>query len=196
MKYKEAMDRVVLTPEMRQRVLQKLETPQVKKGRPVILRQAVSIAACLAVVLCCWFAWKPRQPEQGVLAGPQLETVDSLEALARETGIPLKELAGLPFAVRQREYVSYWGELAEIQYSGETESLRYRKSRGTEDNSGDYTVYAREETLELQGLTVTLKGEESAFSLAVWTDGDFSYSVSVTTPLPGETFQRLIEENR
>ncbi|HAY64315.1 MAG TPA: DUF4367 domain-containing protein, partial [Ruminococcaceae bacterium] len=48
------------------------------------------------------------------------------------------------------------------------------KSPGTEDNSGDYTVYAQEETLEISGNAVTLKGNDGAYSLAVWTDGSYA----------------------
>lgn len=121
--------------------------------------------------------------------------MDSLAALSKKTGMDMKELTGLPFAVEQTEYVSYWGALAEIQYFGGTENLRYRKSQGTEDNSGDYNVYTQVETLEIAGMSVTLKGENGAFSLAAWTDGQFAYSICVSTPLSEEAFSALLEEN-
>ena len=120
---------------------------------------------------------------------------DSLEALTEKTGIPLNELTGVPFTVERTEYVSYWGNLAKIQYFGDTDSLCYCKSPGTEDNSGDYTVYAQEETLEISGNAVTLKGNDGAYSLAVWTDGSYAYSISVTNPLSEDAFRTLIEEN-
>ena len=118
-----------------------------------------------------------------------------LEALTEKTGIPLNELTGGPFTVERTEYMSYWDNLAEIQYFGDTDSLCYRKSPGTEDNSGDYTVYAQEETLEISGNAVTLKGNDGAYSLAIWTDGSYAYSISVTNPLSEDAFRTLIEEN-
>jgi len=197
LKYEQIMDRIEVTPEMRQRVLRNVEAAQRKKQMRLV-RQLVSLAACLAIVVCCWYAWKPgkaQDQEQGMLAAAQIETVDSLEALSQKTGLPLVELTGLPFAPERTEYVSYWGNLAEIQYFGETDTLRYRKSQGTDDNSGDYNVYVQSTETEISGNAVTLKGENGAYTLAVWTDGQYAYSISVTIPISREIFTALIEEN-
>lgn len=197
MKYEEIMDRVEVTPEMRQRVLSNLE--QARKPKRPALRQLMSLAACLAILLCCWYAWKPRQQTQvenpGAQGASQIENVASLEALSQKTGVPMKELTGLPFDVEATQYVSYWEELAEIQYFGQTDSLRYRKSHGTEDNSGDYNVYSQVKTLDVSGCAVTLKGGAEGYSLAAWTDGTYAYSVSVAEPMAEETFRGLLEAN-
>lgn len=197
MKYEEIMDRVEVTPEMRQRVLSNLE--QARKPKRPALRQLMSLAACLAIVLCCWYAWKPRQQTQvenpGAQGASQIENVASLEALSQKTGVPMKELTGLPFDVEVTQYVSYWEELAEIQYFGQTDSLCYRKSHGTEDNSGDYNVYSQVKTLNVSGCAVTLKGGAEGYSLAAWTDGTYAYSISASKPLTEETFRGLLEAN-
>ena len=194
MKYKEIMDKIEVTPEMRQRVLHNIETAPVKKKG--LTRQLFTLAACLAIIVCCWFAWKPKpSQEQGVLVTNQIETVEGLDALAAKTGIPMEALTGLPFAVTQTEYTSYWGELAEIQYFGESETLRYRKSQGTEDNSGDYNQYDQETALTLSGCSVTLKGSADGYTLAVWTDGTYAYSINSSTPLSLDAFQTLLEHN-
>ena len=197
MKYEQIMDRIEVTPEMRQRVLRNIEAAQrAKKNR--LLRQLFSLAACLAIVLCCWLAWRPKQtkePEQGIMATAQIETVESLNALSEKTGIPMAELTDLPFAVEHTEYVSYWNELAEIQYFGAEDTLRYRKSLGTEDNSGDYNVYARETQILLSNYSVTLKGSADGYTLAIWTDGTYAYSVSSSRPMSEEGFQAWLEDN-
>lgn len=197
MKYEEIMDRVEVTPEMRQRVLSNLE--QARKPKRPALRQLMSLAACLAIVLCCWYAWKPRQQTQvenpGAQGAPQIENVASLEALSQKTGVSMEELTGLPFDVEVTQYVSYWEELAEIQYFGQTDSLCYRKSHGTEDNSGDYNVYSQVKTLDVSGCAVTLKGGAEGYSLAAWTDGTYAYSISASKPLTEETFRGLLEAN-
>jgi len=195
LKYEEIMDRVELTPEMRQRVLQNVEKTRIRKRRR-LTRQLTALAACLAIVLCGWFIWQPRNvQEPDVMAIPQIEEVASIEELSAKTGIPLKELTGIPFPVEHTRYVFYWENLAEIEYSGGSDTLCYRKSQGTEDNSGDYNVYDREETAEIAGNTVTLKGEGDTFTLAIWTDGSYAYSVSVTEPLSQDAFLAFLEEN-
>ena len=198
MKYEQIMDKIEVTPEMRQRVLRNVEAGQAKQKKRQLTRRLVTLAACLAIVVCCCYVWKPKQtdpPEQGMMAVSQIDTVDSLEALTEKTGIPMNELTGVPFTVERTEYVSYWDNLAKIQYFGDTDSLCYRKSPGTEDNSGDYNVYAQEETLEISGNAVTLKGGNGAYSLAIWTDGSYTYSISVTDPLSRDAFGALLEEN-
>lgn len=198
MKYEQIMDKIEVTPEMRQRVLRNVEAKQVKQKKRQLAQRLFALAACLAIVVCCWYVWKPKQadnPEQGMMAVAQIDAMDSLQALTEKTGIPLNELTAIPFAVERTEYVSYWDELAEIQYFGGNDSLRYRKSLGTEDNSGDYNVYAQEETLEISGNAVTLKGGNGAYSLAIWTDGSYACSISVTDPLSRDAFRTLIQEN-
>ena len=56
-------------------------------------------------------------------------------------------------------------------------------------------MYAQEETLEISGNAVTLKGGNGAYSLAIWTDGSYAYSISVTDPLSRDAFGVLLEEN-
>lgn len=195
MKYKEIMDKIEVTPEMRQRVLENVQAAREQKKKRTALRQLVSLAACLAILLCCWYAWQPKQEEQGIMAVPQIENVASVEELSQKTGIPVEELKDLPFDVTQREYVPYWEELAEIRYIGETNSLYYRKSLGTEDNSGDYNIYHQEETLTVAGCAVILKGNSDGYSLAIWTDGTYAYSIGVTAPISKEAFRGVLESN-
>lgn len=195
MKYDEIMDRVEVTLQMRQRVLRNLEQAQTGKKKSLVWRQVMSLAACVAIVLCCWYAWKPRQQDQGVQMGSQIENVGSLDALSQKTGIPMEELTGLPFEVTETEYVSYWGNLAEIQYFGQADSACYRKSIGTEDNSGDYNEYAKEKTTEVSGCVVTLKGSMDGYLLATWTDGTYAYSISLSAPVSEEEFRVVLETN-
>lgn len=195
MKYEEIMNRVTVTPEMRQRVLRNVKAARIQK-RKRVMGQLTALAACLAIVLCAWLVWQPRDvQEPDVMAIPQIEEVSSIDELSAKTHIPLAELTGIPFPVERTEYVSYWENLAEIQYFGGSESLCYRKSQGTEDNSGDYNVYDREETTKVGENSVTLKGTDEGFTLAEWTDGSYAYSISLTTPLSQDSFQAFLEEN-
>ena len=195
MKYEEIMNRVTVTPEMRQRVLRNVEAARIQK-RKRVMGQLTALAACLAIVLCGWLVWQPRDvQEPDVMAIPQIEEAASIDELSAKTHIPLTELTGIPFPVERTEYVSYWGNLAEIQYFGGSESLCYRKSQGTEDNSGDCNVYDREETTKVGENSVTLKGTDEGFTLAVWTDGSYAYSISLSTPLSQDGFRAFLEEN-
>lgn len=92
-------------------------------------------------------------------------------------GFEVKSLTKLPFAVTDTQYMSYGGTMAQVTYSGETQSLVFRQTTGSTDPSGDYTVYADTVILSLGDCSVTLKGESGAYLLALWQDGTYSYSI-------------------
>lgn len=66
-----------------------------------------------------------------------------------------------------------------IYASGEDEVARVRKAPGADDVSGDYNEYAETESVDVDGVSVTMKGKGGLVSLAVWTTGDYSYALSV-----------------
>lgn len=80
----------------------------------------------------------------------------------------------------ERIYRSSDFGMLEILYTNNDETKAcVRKAVGTDDISGDYNVYSdiTEETVD--GKTVTFKGDNSNVSLAIWTDGEYTYSVSL-----------------
>ena len=54
MKYEQIMDKIEVTPEMRQRVLRNVEAEQAKQKKRQLTRRLVTLAACLAFVEICW----------------------------------------------------------------------------------------------------------------------------------------------
>ena len=79
MKYEEIMNRVTVPPEMRQRVLRNVEAARIQK-RKRLMGQLTALAACLAIVLCGWLVWQPRDvQEPDVMAIPQIEEAASID---------------------------------------------------------------------------------------------------------------------
>ena len=100
--------------------------------------------------------------------------------------------SSLPFQPEQTTYLSYWGELAQIQYTAGEASAVYRKSAGDQDNSGDYTPYSAQTQLQAGSRSVTLKGDDTGYVLALWSDGGFSYSIRLSLPLEPEAWLPII----
>ena len=73
------------------------------------------------------------------------------------------------------------------------ESVLYRISQEEGDNSGDYNTYSREEQQTFGGVSVTLKGSEDGWRLAVWQADGFSYSFSSSIDLTEEQLQAMLE---
>lgn len=57
-----------------------------------------------------------------------------------------------------------------------------RKGTGDEDISGDYNEYSETEEVDVEGRSVTLKGEEDGVYTATWTDQDYSFAISFDEP--------------
>lgn len=172
-------------------------------GRTVT--KLLSMAACLAVIIAIASALRSPaqvstsddlQTNEGdtpgfVQGGTDIVELDSAAALSAAVGFEVNDI-DLPFTPEQTEYISYWHELAEIDYTGEGKTACYRKAAGTEDCSGDYNVYTDVTEFEAGSITVTLKGDAGQYTLAIWTDGSYSYSLSLSDGLSLSDWQALM----
>lgn len=93
-----------------------------------------------------------------------------------------------------RSFRAIAGSLLEVIYQKDgQETGRVRKAAGTEDISGDYTVYDKTETITVGQRRITLKGGSGTAALAVWTDGGSTYAVSVAGGLSTGEMSALVE---
>lgn len=200
--YKDVMDRIVVTQEMQARILRTIRTTEFQPRRrsvPIPARR-VAIAACLAlliigaVTLPRFQAQLPGEDPSGVQNGIwSITQVSSLQELSQLVGFQVEELGELPFAVTETEYRAYPGGMAEVIYLGETQSVTLRKLAGDGDPSGDYSAYSNTLVLTMEGYSVTLSGEGSLYSLAVWKDGTYSYSIRASHACSEETWVSILE---
>lgn len=200
--YRTLMEHVKLTPKARQRILTNVQQADLSSQPEKVVplphwRRWASLAACLVVVAAALFAVPllREQPEQTppVQVLPPFQQVDSLEALSEAVGFPVKEVSFLPFDPVSTTYTAYDEGLAEITYTGPgDQTAAYRQSRGTEDNSGDYTLYPDTQALPEQN--ATLKGQDGLYTLALWTDDTYTYSLHLSSGLSADAWQTLLTE--
>ena len=77
--------------------------------------------------------------------------------------------------------------------SEEDDTIYLRKGIGTEDISGDYNDYAESNQVTIGSYNVTIQGNNGSVSLATWTDGGFSYAVSVPE-MSAESVTAIIQQ--
>ena len=203
--YRELMEQVNLTPEARERILTNVQqadlSPQPEKVVPFPRRRQTwrrwaSLAACLVVVVAAVLA-VPQLREQPDTAPPvqvlpPFRQVDSLDALSEAVGFPVTEVSKLPFDPVSTTYTAYDEGTAEITYTGpDDQAATYRQSLGTADNSGDYTLY--EDTQVVPENNATLKGQDQRYTLALWTDGTYTYSLRLSSALSADAWQALLD---
>ena len=101
---------------------------------------------------------------------------ESLAELAKAVGFDIKA-STMPAGYQADAYIDISGELAEVFYVKGDNTLVYRVSKGEGDNSGDYNTYSGKKTVDVNGVSVELRGNDKV-NVAVWSNGGFAYSVS------------------
>ena len=198
-KYNEAMARVTVSEEMRNRVLTNLRSADIHQTKVVRfpnVKKYVALAACFAVVLIGVFAvtMMNRRPQVGsdLQTGGAPVVYQNAKELSKASGIRIEDLKHLPFAATETVYTDYQSNLAEISYSDGAQSLYYRVSKGSGDNSGDYNEYETVETKETGGVTVTMKGRGDLVYCALYEKKGCSYSIGTTAGLTWRQIEEMI----
>lgn len=107
-------------------------------------------------------------------------------------GFDVSEPSCLPFTPAHTSYEIIWADLAPVSYYGEGCVATYRKGRGVGDVSGDFSACESETTVPVRGLSVILKGEGDSYELACWSDGEFSWSLSISPGVPFQEWSRSL----
>lgn len=211
-RYDAIMEKIEVTEAMRQRILENIGQmrfpgkPHKQLLRFAVLKRTLPLAACFALLLAGILTLRggilPRPapgPDDSVESNPpalnlvgDIEEKAGLQALSEAVGFPVRNVTELPFTVEETTYFSLFGELAQIEYSGGAQTALYRQSVGSGDNSGDYTVYAETKMIDAEDKSVTLKGEGGLYTLAIWTDGEYACSLSVSTGLSETEWVKMI----
>jgi hypothetical protein len=209
-KYEEIMEKVVVTDDMRRRILYNVRCADIAP-KPKVIRfphwqRYAAAAACIAVLLIGALTMtnllhSRNHPAVSVSDGsaPIVGVQNSVECksaveLSKTIGFPISDLSALPFKPASTAYLSSFGEIAEIDYTGaDGETAVYRKSVGTEDNSGIYDTFPDTKQISVGGVSAALKGDGGKYTLAVWTDGTYSYSVVLSSGAGTDEWSAIIK---
>ena len=69
-----------------------------------------------------------------------------------------------------------------------------RKGTGSEDISGDYNVYSEQETVQMHGVDVQLRGEKGLVYSAIWTWEGCSFAINADKGLSRDAISNAVEE--
>lgn len=116
----------------------------------------------------------------------------TLADAVKAAGFPLSApdtLEGYP----QRVIQTMNDEMIQVIYQNGDSSVTVRKEAGSGDISGDYNQYAQSETVEVNGATVTMRGENSLVMVAVWENDGYTYAVTSGTGMSAAAMTALIQ---
>ena len=121
-----------------------------------------------------------------------IKEYESAKSLSAASGINIEDLNNLPFKVSETVYNDYENNLAEIVYSDANQNIYYRVSKGSEDNSGDYNEYSKVYNKDINGITVTLKGDRELIYLVLYEKDGYSYSIGASNGLTEQQIEKMI----
>lgn len=122
-----------------------------------------------------------NEPSAVQVSNP-FQSCDTLDAAEKMAGFDLT----LPQIADNLEAIE--NEMIQAFYGEDGSDMLIRKALGNEDISGDYNEYAQIKTVD----EVTLKGADGQFSLALWTDSEYTYSISVKNALSQTDMMALV----
>lgn len=206
--YHEIMEKIEVTDEMRTRILNNVSRQAANTPHKLVtfphLRKMASIAAGVALLLIGGTLMKNEfrpadsNPGQEMVGGAYgMEECTSIAELSQKAGFKVKEIpeSDIPFKITSTSYTWCWNEFAQSVYEGEDNSLTYRKSRGTDDISGDYNQYEQIVDKVVNGIDITVKGNSDKYYLAIWKAGDFSYSISIDEGVELQALLNIIKNS-
>lgn len=191
-KYDKIMENIEVTPEVRDRILNNINKLDLEKTPNKVIpfhnyKKYLSIAACFVILLASSFllhnliSSRNGAPPQQVV--PDIVEYSSAKELSKAIGFTVKEIQNVPFTVETTKYTAYWKKLGQIQYTGQDNTAVLRMEASDEDISGDYTEYTSIKSIIINGASVTLKGNDGKYILAVWETVGYSYSIKFTNAI-------------
>lgn len=201
-KYNEIMEKINVTPEMRERVLSNVrkareDTAKTNRNPGLWIKRMmpVAAAACLVLIIGTVFYQNRYKGEENPVdtSNYSMEECESLDALKESVGFDVEEMKGIPFDVDHVSYTNVFG-IARVEYAGKDgEVLTFSKGQGEEsDVSGDNNEYSDASTVELNGTSVTMKGNGNSVNLATWSKDGYSYSISVSPGISEDEMEEMI----
>ena len=122
------------------------------------------------------------------------EIVDTLDEASKIAGFNLSVPA--TYGDYKKQVIqAIEDDMIEVIYFNDTDSegLRIRKAKGTDDISGDYNEYKDVEIVKVGDFEITEKGSEGSISVATWNDGTYSYAIDVAeASLTKDTIANLV----
>ena len=92
-----------------------------------------------------------------------------------------------------RVFQAIEGELLEVTYyKGDNETACVRKAPGSENISGDYTVYPQVNTVTVDGIKITMSGDDDKVRLATWMSSGYTYAVSAVGGISSSDMTALV----
>ena len=149
------------------------------------------LLAGLAASALCMGSVHAEQPIQQI-PSPLVSYTSVRDAWA-VAGLPVYTPTLLPVGYAQKDIIVIDRSIAEIFYRNDAgKEILFRMAKGDADISGDSTVYEVNQVVQTGRQYIRVKGSKKLVSLALWSRGGYTFSLSFEEPLPVEAVQAIV----
>ncbi len=88
-------------------------------------------------------------------------------------------------------------EMIQVNFNHGDNAIYLRKGvkdGANNDISGDYNNYESSENVDINGCTVTFRGNDGTVNVAIWINGDFCYAIGSSVGLEAEYMSSLVRQ--
>ena len=151
-----------------------------------------AFAAMLAAACAFLFVLRIRKPNDSDMEVSPFTEVSTMEEAQEITGFTLS----VPDFYDKQEITVIDGTIIEVRSMSADEEtyITIRKAEGNDDISGDYNEYENTVTETIDSCEVTLSGDGSTWSKAVWTQDEYTYSVYASEGLTMDEMTDIISQ--
>ena len=149
------------------------------------------LLAGLAAASLCMGSVHAEQPIQQI-PSPLVSYTSVRDAWA-VAGLPVYTPTLLPVGYAQKDIIVIDRSIAEIFYRNDAgKEILFRMAKGDADISGDSTVYEVNQVVQIGRQYIRVKGTEKRVSLALWSRGGYTFSLSFEEPVSIEAVQAIV----
>lgn len=136
------------------------------------------------------------EDSQLVMGGNPIKEYKTLEEAEDAVKFKISTIKSMPkgFNIDNLSVIS--NEIIEITYeNSEQDVINFRAGKEIENISGDYNIYKVENTVNINSMSVELRGNNNKINLAAWKKGEISYSIYSMNGSDGEEILNMIRSS-
>lgn len=193
LKYSNIMDKVNVTPQMRERILNNIDNILSQRKKHTMYKTFASAAAFIIIAAAALSIFKYNfktdiSTPPPLLYSPNITEYSSLEELSSAAEFNVKSVTNIPFNVSQVKYLYSNYGMAQIDYIGADNKLTFRMCPGKNDISGNYNTFNSVKTVD----NITIKGNDNLYTIALWESDGYSYSIDMTNGVTQDTLIDIV----
>jgi ABC-type oligopeptide transport system substrate-binding subunit len=160
------------------------------------MKKLIALLLCvlsIASLAACGSTGKDNstKPSSSVEIPSPFQDCDTMEDAAAISGFDMTAPENIS-GYSNRTIQAIENDMIQVIYENDDDNITIRKAVGTDDISGDSTEYTEVSDVDIDDLTVTLKGADGKTNVAVWTNNGYAYSITSTSALDKITVSDLV----